>query len=585
MKTASRRCFAILLGLVAAALPVAPAQADDQAYVKYHTVTTSYQGAPETLPRIAERFLGTADRADEVFHLNLGRQQADGGALTAPDKLRPGWRLVLPWDAVGAGVQYGTLTGTPAPAPGSTTAPPKKTPAPRPTGARESSPPSGDGPSAPQQGSTPPAGSPQQGTTAPAGSPQQGMSPAVPPRQPAVQPTVPPRAPGAAQCRPTPARKGVTGSDWAAKRLGAERAWGRSRGKGQLIAVIDSGVDAALAPLAGRVTVGVGIDAGGGPGNIDCLGTGTAMAGIIVAQPAKGSTLVGVAPDATVLPVRLVSDKPTARPEDQASAVDRAVASGATVIALGSSVDLNETLVAKAITAATAKDVVVVAGAARDGTPVNASAALPEAGLLRVGAIGANGQSATKYRPGGVDVVAPGIDVSSLGLAGTGRFVGTGDQYAVAYVAGEAALVRSAHPDLRAHQVVARVKATARKPTDNAAGASYGQGMIDPVAAVQAVLPEEQPVATPAENVNGPASGANRAPGASGGGRTVALAMTVLAVAAALMLLAFWLRLLLRARTTPVADPYQDLPDAAGSWPDPASGQGKGKDTDRSAKV
>jgi hypothetical protein len=60
-------------------LPAAPAYADDPERVKFYTVRASYQGAPESLPRIAERFLGTTDRAGDIFPAQR-RPQAAGRA-------------------------------------------------------------------------------------------------------------------------------------------------------------------------------------------------------------------------------------------------------------------------------------------------------------------------------------------------------------------------------------------------------------------------------------------------------------------------------------------------------------------------
>ena len=88
---------------VAAAAPGTAADA------VYYTVAPSYQGAPENLWQIADRFLGDAGRAGEILELNSGRVQPDGGRLADPSRLAAGWQLVLPWDAVGAGLQRGPL--------------------------------------------------------------------------------------------------------------------------------------------------------------------------------------------------------------------------------------------------------------------------------------------------------------------------------------------------------------------------------------------------------------------------------------------------------------------------------------------
>ncbi|AGL17634.1 peptidoglycan-binding LysM [Actinoplanes sp. N902-109] len=77
--------------------------------VKWYRVRDSYNGEPEYLYEIAERFLGDGDRNPEIFTLNKGRTQPDGGVLTAPEEIEPGWVLQLPTDASGAGVEFGPL--------------------------------------------------------------------------------------------------------------------------------------------------------------------------------------------------------------------------------------------------------------------------------------------------------------------------------------------------------------------------------------------------------------------------------------------------------------------------------------------
>ena len=55
--------------------------------------------ARDTLWRIAETALGDPLRWREIYDLNAGRQQVDGGRLTEASVLGVGWRLVLPADA------------------------------------------------------------------------------------------------------------------------------------------------------------------------------------------------------------------------------------------------------------------------------------------------------------------------------------------------------------------------------------------------------------------------------------------------------------------------------------------------------
>ncbi|MGW0431519.1 LysM peptidoglycan-binding domain-containing protein [Micromonospora sp. NPDC003197] len=92
---------------------------EQRAETKWYEVKPAFQGQPEFLFAIAERLLGDGNRWQEIFDLNKGRVQPDGGSLTDPTRITAGWILVLPADAKGEGVQTGPLptAGAPSPAP------------------------------------------------------------------------------------------------------------------------------------------------------------------------------------------------------------------------------------------------------------------------------------------------------------------------------------------------------------------------------------------------------------------------------------------------------------------------------------
>ncbi|MEV6694837.1 S8 family serine peptidase [Micromonospora sp. NPDC051196] len=275
-------------------------------------------------------------------------------------------------------------------------------------------------------------------------------------------------------------------SDWAGERITTAQAWARTQGDGVMVAVVDSGVDARTPQLRGRVALGADVTSGTAPGNLDRLGSGTAMAGIVAGS---GST-PGIAPAATILPLRVIGDLPRADPAQVATAVEIAVTAGARVIALGKFADLSDTAVAAAVRAATARDVVVVVPA----VSVGAEAITLPGGLLRVGGTGPEGQRVGDYQPDSVDVTAPGIDVRVLTPVGIKPRSRSGSEYAVAFVAGTAALVRAAHPDLDAAAVAHRIKVTADGASAGVPDRRIGWGSIDPDAAVGAVVPGEQAV-------------------------------------------------------------------------------------------
>ena len=110
-------------GIEVGVLPTAPAGADDGAgavaptddasvpAVPYYVVGRTPEGETEYLYLIAERFLGDGERHPEIFELNEGRTQPDGGVLSDPEVVEVGWALQLPADAEGEGLRHGPLPG------------------------------------------------------------------------------------------------------------------------------------------------------------------------------------------------------------------------------------------------------------------------------------------------------------------------------------------------------------------------------------------------------------------------------------------------------------------------------------------
>ncbi|MFI6244446.1 S8 family serine peptidase [Micromonospora sp. NPDC050795] len=439
---------ACCLAVTTIVTPAAAEPPDSQAYVKYYKVAPQQPGRLENLTEIAVRFLGSGARSADIYHLNVGRAQPDGSSLTDPAKLNAGWYLVLPWDAAGAGMEYGQIPSGPAP----TAAPTPRT-------------------------TKPGSASPQ-----PTGTAMVTRTPA-----PGLNPTT-----ATAGCTTTATSS--SRSDWAHLRLAVEGAWDISRGNGVMVAVVDSGVDGKLEQLSGRLAVGADVTVGNGRGDIDCLGTGTAMASIIAANATAAKSPVGVAPDATILPVRMVSTAPTGKSADSANAIEVAVSAGATVVALGSYVDLSSPEVVASLTTALQHDVLVLAGAPdRPVTLPSLSAPSATGALLLVGGVDADNKLVERYQPGTVEVVAPGADVASVGPGESGPLSWTGTRFAVAFVAGEAALIRQAYPDLTANQVKQRITGTADQVKPESDDSGHGAGMINPARAVARADDRAQP--------------------------------------------------------------------------------------------
>jgi subtilisin family serine protease len=96
-------------------------------------------------------------------------------------------------------------------------------------------------------------------------------------------------------------------NQWNMRVIGAEQAWAVGTGKGITIAVVDSGVHLTHEDLAGKLLPGQDFVQRGTPPQDD-NGHGTHVAGIAAAFANNGRGVVGVAPDATVLPVKVLDE-------------------------------------------------------------------------------------------------------------------------------------------------------------------------------------------------------------------------------------------------------------------------------------
>lgn len=349
--------------------------------------------------------------------------------------------------------------------------------------------------------------------------------------------------------------------------LGLDAVWQLTRGEGQRVAVIDTGV-ARHHRLAH-------LEAGGdyvstGDGTQDCDGHGTIVAGIVAAAPdGSGPTAFsGVAPAASVVGIRQSStkfgpaDDPSATGfgdvDTMAMAVRTAADMGATVINISSVACATGALDDGALGAALAyavdtKDVVVVAaagnvggagqcpqqaaGAGWDSATVAVSPAWYDDYVLTVGSVAPDGSPSSFSLPGPwVDVAAPGERMVSLNPDGNGvvdtlpafdrSLPISGTSYAAPVVSGLAALIRSRFPGLTARQVMQRIEATAHHPS-RGWDPVVGNGVIDPLAAVSADgtprRPEPAPAAAEPETAAEPAVTRPRDTALIGAGLCVAM--------------------------------------------------------------
>ncbi len=304
--------------------------------------------------------------------------------------------------------------------------------------------------------------------------------------------------------------------EWWLAGLHIPQAWQESEGSGITVAILGTGVDASYPGLAGSVITGPDYTGSGRtPGSAYWGYEGTAVAGIIASRE-RGQGLVGVAPAAKILSVRvtlefndpLASDQTVSRrlPDAIADGIRYAADHGARIIDLpldpgtlgltgkGDPAAAGGSPAERAAVGyALSKGVVLVAPAGDDGQGpglVNYPAAYP--GVIAVGAIGRTGHLASfSSRQSYASLTAPGVSlVAATPPDGYGTISSTSTASGI--VAGVAALVLSRFPHLTVAQVTqALVESTVATasgaglpplPARSAAGAGYGT--VDAIRAV-----------------------------------------------------------------------------------------------------
>lgn len=331
-------------------------------------------------------------------------------------------------------------------------------------------------------------------------------APAAPSSGPSDQP-----APSATEAQaPSPDQEDIwRGQQFWLEDYGFTRAWERSRGAGVTVAVIDTGIDGSHPDLAGQVVGGTDVSGVGAPAGDQPVGEGgehgTLVASVLAghghhADGTEGpgeAGIIGVAPEAKILSVsvRLGQDTPgvpTAE-EQIPQAVRWAVDQGADIInmSLVSTRTDWPTSWDEAFLYAEQKDVLIVAAAGNraSGThTVGAPATIP--GVLTVAGLDERGQASWDASTQGISIgVAAPADPLVGALPGGGYSIWSGTSGAAPLVAGLAALIRSAYPDMPAHEVMHRIRATARDAGAPGEDPVYGHGIIDAEAAVTAELP------------------------------------------------------------------------------------------------
>ncbi|MFU8851501.1 S8 family peptidase [Micromonospora sp. SL1-18] len=334
----------------------------------------------------------------------------------------------------------------------------------------------------------------------------------------------------AASVGAAPARAAVNdpmfGKQWGLQQVRAEAAWATSTGKGIVIAVVDTGVDLSHPDLKSKLVKGATfVDCGTAScGNGDWRGPngvadssdehGTHVSGIAAAATGNGVGIAGIAPEAKIMPVKVL-EAGSGSFEDIALGIRYAADHGAKVINLslgavpgaqaltltGLASDATE-----AIAYANAKGVAVIAAAGNEAAPLCDTPSWEPGALCVVATdrnelkawysnLGLKADLKAVAAPGGAGLVSCDDDIWSTVPQGTGStacgqrdydaYAGT--SMATPHVAGVAALLFAQGRSL--NNVYSVLMSTARTPGSLARGIYtpvYGWGIVDAQAAVAA---------------------------------------------------------------------------------------------------
>ncbi|MEO3789176.1 type VII secretion-associated serine protease mycosin [Nonomuraea sp. B10E15] len=336
------------------------------------------------------------------------------------------------------------------------------------------------------------------------------------------------------RCEPEPGVAEVTGEPWPQQRLRFERVWRLTRGEGVTVAVVDSGVDATHPQLSGVVVRQEDLT---GTDRRDCVGHGTAVAGIIAGRDltSRGVPVMGVAPDARILSIKQTEGR-SGDVARLARGIRRAADLGADVINVSVQAQDHPDLKA-AVTYAQDKDAVIVAAAGnvkQDDGAVAAAYPAEYPGVIAVGSASPDGAK-SEFSNGvtRISVTAPGAGITSAWTGGGYRTELDGTSFAAPFVSGVVALVRARHPELDHWQIKRRLERTA----EGGGAAGTGAGLINPLLAVTSVTPPtgERAAAPPIVLARAPVPDARKQAIAIGIAAS-ALGATTLVVFLALML-------------------------------------------------
>ena len=251
-------------------------------------------------------------------------------------------------------------------------------------------------------------------------------------------------------------------------------------GRNIKIAVIDTAVDTSHPAIKNAVTASFDAVPGRPATNSQ---HGTAIAGLIAGR----KQFRGVAPAAELIIARAFDKADAAKPTATTTAIieslDWAMAKGAQVVNMSFAGPYNKIL-SQATSAASERGTILIAAAGNNGPKADAAYPAADPWVLAITAVDTKDRLYRKANIGPyVFVSAPGVDI--LAPAPKNNFdLVSGTSFAAAFVAGVAALLLQASPNLSPRQIAQRLEDTAQDLGKPGRDPNFGAGLINAAEAV-----------------------------------------------------------------------------------------------------
>jgi len=199
---------------------------------------------------------------------------------------------------------------------------------------------------------------------------------------------------------------------------------------------------------------------------------------------------MGVAPDVTLMPIKVTTRLDDAKDTDIAKGIKWAADHGANIINISMGQSRNTQCLQDAVRYAQNKGSLLVAASGNHYNTPNPGVFYPagEAGVLAVSAVDSQGKIAGFANTGQqVNLTAPGVHIAGDRITNVYSYIGYADGTSVAapFVSGSAALLWSAYQDLTPNQIASLLEQSAVDLGPIGRDARYGFGLPDVGAALK----------------------------------------------------------------------------------------------------